>query len=89
MLYDLLIGSLLFSKKFKNYAFILVIIFHVMTSIFFPSIGMFPYIMIIATMIFLDSHLHNKIILFLSNFFKSRENKTKEKLLLKIKILKL
>jgi len=90
MIYDILIGFLLFSKKFRNYAFILVIIFHVMTSIFFPSIGMFPYIMIIATMIFLDSHLHNKIILFLSNFFKSKkESKTKEKISIKNKKLKI
>tara|TARA_B100000963_G_scaffold113286_2_gene98630 strand:+ start:14559 stop:15914 length:1356 start_codon:yes stop_codon:yes gene_type:complete len=90
MIYDILIGFLLFSKKFRNYAFILVIIFHVMTSVFFPSIGMFPYIMIIATMIFLDSHLHNKIILFLSNFFKlKKESKTKEKIIIKNKKLKI
>ena len=90
MIYDVLIGFLLFSKKFRNYAFILVIIFHVMTSIFFPSIGMFPYIMIISTMIFLSPNFHNKIILFLSNFFRSkRENKTKEKTIIKNKNFKI
>ena len=63
MLYDLLIGFFLFSYRFRNYAFILVIIFHIMTYIFFPSIGMFPFIMICSTIIFLDSKKHNKIII--------------------------
>lgn len=90
MIYDILIGFLLFSKKFRNFAFILVIIFHVMTSIFFPSIGMFPYIMIIATMIFLNYNLHNKMIRFLSNLFNSkRELNIKENIIIKYKKVKI
>ena len=69
MLYDLLIGFFLFSKKYKRYAFLFVVIFHIMTAIFFPSIGMFPYIMIIATLIFLDSKLHDKIINYIKKVF--------------------
>ena len=74
MLYDLLIGFFLFSYRFRNYAFILVIIFHIMTYIFFPSIGMFPFIMICATIIFLDSKKHNAIIIAIKKALAIKEN---------------
>ena len=61
MIYDLSIPFLLFYKKTRAFAFILVIIFHLFTAVLFP-IGMFPYIMIIASLIFFDSKFHNKII---------------------------
>tara|TARA_B110000003_G_scaffold276291_1_gene321989 strand:- start:13109 stop:14470 length:1362 start_codon:yes stop_codon:yes gene_type:complete len=61
MIYDLSIPFLLFYKKTRAFAFILVIIFHLFTAVLFP-IGMFPYIMIIASLIFFDSIFHNKII---------------------------
>ena len=74
MLYDLLIGFFLFSYRFRNYAFILVIIFHIMTYIFFPSIGMFPFIMICAAIIFLDSKKHNTIIIAIKKALAIKEN---------------
>ena len=65
MLFDISIGFLLLSKSFKHYAYVLVFFFHSLTAIFFPKIGMFPYIMITLTIIFLDPKIHEKI---LSNF---------------------
>ncbi len=74
MLYDLLIGFFLFSKAYRNHAYILVVIFHIMTAIFFPSIGMFPYIMIASAIIFLSSDIHKKIILFFRNIISIKDN---------------
>ena len=64
MFYDLLIPFLLFYKRTRIFAFILVVFFHVFTRVLFP-IGMFPYVMIISTLIFFESNFHKKIILFL------------------------
>ena len=61
MLYDLLIPFLLLYKRTRIFAFILVVFFHVFTRVLFP-IGMFPYVMIISTLIFFDSNFHKKII---------------------------
>ena len=61
MFYDLLIPFLLFYKRTRVIAFILVVFFHVFTRVLFP-IGMFPYVMIISTLIFFDSNFHKKII---------------------------
>ena len=61
MFYDLLIPFLLFYKRTRIFAFILVVFFHVFTRVLFP-IGMFPYVMIISTLIFFDSNFHKKII---------------------------
>ena len=65
MFYDLLIPFLLFYKRTRIFAFILVVFFHVFTRVLFP-IGMFPYVMIISTLIFFDSNFHKKIISVLS-----------------------
>jgi len=62
MLFDLSIGFLLLFKKTRHFAYFFVVIFHLLTAIFFPSIGMFPYIMITSTLIFLSPEFHNKII---------------------------
>ncbi len=67
MLYDLLIPFLLLYKKTRLWAFIVVIIFHVLTRVLFP-IGMFPFIMIVSALVFFDSSLHEKIIDFLRRF---------------------
>lgn len=67
--YDLAIPFLLLFRKTRPYAFILVIIFHVLTRVLFP-IGMFPYIMIVSALIFFDAKLHYKIIGYLSTIFR-------------------
>lgn len=63
-IYDLTIPFILLCKKWRFYGYVLVIIFHVMTRIMFP-IGMFPYIMILSTLIFFSIDFHKKIISFL------------------------
>ena len=61
MIYDLSIPFLLLIKKTRNFAFFMVVLFHVFTRILFP-IGVFPYVMIISALIFLDEKFHQKII---------------------------
>jgi len=60
-IYDLSIPFLLLYKRTRIFAFVLVVFFHVFTRVLFP-IGMFPYIMIIATLIFFETNFHQKII---------------------------
>ena len=61
MFYDLLIPFLLLYRKTRYFAFGLVIIFHITTRVLF-QIGMFPYIMIVSTLIFFGPDVHNKIL---------------------------
>ena len=83
MIYDLSIAFLLIYKKTRLFAFMLVIFFHVFTAILFP-IGMFPYIMIMGSVIFFSSNIHKNIldylfdILGLSKFYKSDQMITME-----------
>lgn len=60
-IYDLAIPFLLLYRKTRWSAFALVVFFHVMTRILFP-IGMFPYIMILSTLIFFSADFHQKIL---------------------------
>ena len=66
-IYDLTIVFFLIYKRTRPYAFILVVIFHVLTRVLF-DIGMFPYIMIMATLIFFDATIHKKILKYISVF---------------------
>lgn len=68
-LYDLAIPFLLLYRRTRWFAFALVVIFHVMTRILFP-IGMFPYIMIVSTLIFFDTGFHRKVIRFISKLLR-------------------
>ncbi len=68
-LYDLAIPFLLLYRRTRWFAFALVIIFHVMTRVLFP-IGMFPYIMIVSTLIFFDTGFHRKVIRFISKLLR-------------------
>ncbi len=61
-LYDILIPFFLFNKRTRTVAYIFVIVFHAATAIILPVIGMFPYIMILATLIFFSSEFHKKLI---------------------------
>ncbi len=61
MLYDLSIPFLLILKRFRWFAFSLVVFFHLFTAILFP-IGMFPYIMIVSALIFFSEDFHKKCI---------------------------
>ena len=77
MLYDIFIPFLLLYSRTRILAFIFVIIFHVLTKIFFPPIGMFPFIMIVSALIFFSPKFHNKVISKLKGFLyvKSRNLK--------------
>ncbi|CAL2079959.1 Deoxyribonuclease HsdR [Tenacibaculum sp. 190524A02b] len=68
-IYDLTIPFLLIFKRTRKIGFILVVVFHIFTRILF-SIGMFPYIMIVATIIFFDKKVHHKILEVISSLFK-------------------
>ncbi|OUD28193.1 HTTM domain-containing protein [Flavobacterium psychrophilum] len=72
-LYDLSIVFLLLYRKTRVFAFVLVVIFHVLTKILFP-IGVFPYVMIISTLIFFDTNFHKNCLIFISNLLKINVN---------------
>lgn len=73
--YDLLIAFFLLNKKTRPYAFVFVLIFHIATAIFFPAIGMFPYVMIANSLIFFSSEFHQKLQSYLP-FHKNRLKNT-------------
>ena len=61
MLYDLTIPFLLLYKRTRTFAFVLVVVFHVLTKILFP-IGVFPYVMIVCSLLFFESSFHKKVL---------------------------
>ena len=52
--FDLTIVGWLLWRRTRPYAYAALVAFHVMTALFFPSIGMFPWIMIGVTLVFFD-----------------------------------
>lgn len=77
-IYDLLIPFFLLSKKYRTYAYFFVIAFHVLTWMLF-NIGMFPFIMIVSTLIFFDADFHQRVINFISHRFIWKKNERFEK----------
>ncbi len=73
-IYDLTIPFLLCIRKTRPFAFVVVVIFHIFTRVLF-NIGMFPYIMIVATTIFFNENFHQKFIEILSAIFKIKNAK--------------
>jgi hypothetical protein len=63
--YDLFIVFFLLSGKTRSVAYLFVIIFHASTALLFPAIGMFPYIMMTCSLIFLSGSFHKKLLSFL------------------------
>lgn len=59
--FDLTIVLFLSISRFRPFAYIVLVVFHVITGMMFP-IGMFPWIMILATLIFFSSHFHQIIL---------------------------
>ena len=64
-LYDLTIPFFLLFKPTRWTAFFFVVVFHIMTRVLF-NIGMFPYIMIVSTLIFFSASFHRKVLGFFS-----------------------
>ena len=60
-LYDLTIPFFLSWHKSRPLAYVAVVVFHVLTWVLFP-IGMFPWIMILSTLIFFSSHFHQQVL---------------------------
>ncbi|UZR96930.1 HTTM domain-containing protein [Chondrinema litorale] len=67
-IYDLTIPFFLLSKFTRKYAYLAVVAFHVITWLLFP-IGMFPFIMIGATLIFFPAKFHQNIIYKVQSLF--------------------
>ena len=67
-IYDLSIPFLLLWKRTRKWAFLAVLFFHIMTRILFP-IGMFPFIMITATLIYFGPEFHKGLIEIISRPF--------------------
>lgn len=61
VIFDLSIPFLLLYKRTRVVAFVLVVVFHLLTWVLFP-IGMFPFIMILAATIFFDAKFHGKLL---------------------------
>ena len=75
--YDLFIVGFLIFKPTRIYAYGAVILFHLITWLLFP-IGMFPWIMILSTLIFFDSEFHEKIIGKIQSVFRVRKKASME-----------
>jgi len=67
--YDLTIAFFLMFPQTRVIAFLFVVVFHLLTAALFP-IGMFPYIMIVATLIFFSPKFHQIILSRLSKMFR-------------------
>ena len=69
MIFDVCIPFLLWNKKTRPFAYATVVIFHLLTGYLF-QIGVFPYVMIVATWIFFSADFHQKFLSFLLSSFK-------------------
>lgn len=69
LLYDLSIPFLLLYKPTRRVAFVFVVVFHVLTRILFP-IGVFPYVMIISTLVFFEAGWHETVLQRIFRWFK-------------------
>ncbi len=63
--YDLFIVFFLLNHKTRPVAYLFVLIFHGATALFFPAIGMFPYVMILSSLIFFSGEFHTRLLSFL------------------------
>jgi hypothetical protein len=70
-IYDLFIVFFLLNKSTRVYAYICVLIFHIVTWYLLP-IGIFPWIMICSTLLFFNSNFHEKFLHILKKFTNSK-----------------
>lgn len=68
--YDLFIVYFLLRRSTRPYAYIAIVVFHVATAIFFPGIGLFPYVMIACSLVFCSGDFHRKILSYLPYYKK-------------------
>lgn len=67
-LYDLFIVFFLLNKRTRPWAYGFVLIFHLATAIFFPGIGLFPYVMIVSSLIFFSGFFHERLLNWLPGY---------------------
>ncbi|KQC00718.1 HTTM domain-containing protein [Pedobacter sp. Hv1] len=60
--YDLFIVFFLLNRKTRLLGYLAVLVFHFATALFFPAIGMFPYIMVLCTLIFFSGDFHLRLL---------------------------
>ncbi|HMU98169.1 MAG TPA: HTTM domain-containing protein [Chitinophagales bacterium] len=72
MLFDISIFFFLLNKRTRPYAYAAVVFFHICTGYLF-QIGVFPYVMIVATWIFFSADFHQRFLSIFINY-KSNEN---------------
>ena len=60
--YDLFIVFFLLNRKTRPVAYLFVLVFHGATALFFPMIGMFPYVMIVSSLIFFSGEFHTRLL---------------------------
>lgn len=64
--YDLFIPFFLINRKTRPVAYAFVLVFHIATAVFFPGIGMFPYVMIVSSLVFFSGRFHERLLQLLS-----------------------
>lgn len=69
-IYDLSIPFLLVYRPTQKFAFVLVVAFHLMTGLLFP-IGIFPYLMIAASLIFFPADFHHRLLSIISGVLRT------------------
>ncbi|AKQ45330.1 deoxyribonuclease HsdR [Rufibacter radiotolerans] len=69
--YDLTIPFFLSWRKSRPLAYVTVVVFHVLTAVLF-QIGMFPYIMMMSTLVFFSADFHEKVLQFLRGLARSK-----------------
>lgn len=77
MLFDVCIAFILFNRRTVWLGYFFVIVFHSLTAILFPGIGMFPFIMMAGATIFLPAVFHERV---LALFSRNSEVKAKPQL---------
>ena len=71
-IYDLTIPFFLSSNRTRNFAYLFVVGFHVITWLLFP-IGVFPWVMICSTLIYFPHTFHERLLTPLKNLFRWKE----------------
>ena len=66
--YDLTVPVFLLWGRTRIYAYAAVVIFHVLTAVLFP-IGMFPYVMMVAALVFFPAEAHERALARLRSWF--------------------
>lgn len=67
-IYDLTIPFFLLNKKTRPFAYLTVVVFHLMTAALFP-IGVFPFVMIVSALVFFESEDADRLVQILNDMW--------------------